>query len=120
MIAEHSGLHGTSVFPLLDPQKAQGLQDLTSLLYQLGFSPREVGKALLVLPELAEMSTATMGLRILRCKALGMDGGHITRLITTAPVVLLWEDECAHPSHFPRWYLLQVSLSELSEACIKT
>jgi mTERF len=98
MITEHCRLHGTSVFPLLDPRKEQGLRALTSLLYQLGFSPTEVGKALLVLPELAEMSTATMGLRVLRCKALGMDGGQITRLISTAPVVMFWEDECAHPS----------------------
>lgn len=98
LLTEHNRIHGTEVFALLDPEKAEGLRDLTSLLYQLGFSPREVGNALTQLPQLAGMSTATMGLRILRCKALGMDGGQIIRLVCTAPVTMMWEDECTPPA----------------------
>lgn len=97
LLTEHSRIRGNEVFPLLDPEKAEGLESLTALLYQLGFSPREVGIALTQLPQLADMSTATMGLRILRCKALGMDGGQIIRLVSTAPVTMMWEDECMCP-----------------------
>lgn len=98
LLTEHSRIHGGGMFPLLDPAKASGLRELTSLLYQLGFSPREVGNALKELPQLAEMSTATMGLRVLRCKAIGMHGAQIIRLISAAPVTMMWEDECAQPS----------------------
>jgi hypothetical protein len=114
MITEHNRLHRTSVFPLLDHEKQQGLRDVASLLYQLGLSPREVGKSLLLLPEVAEMSTAALGLRVLRCKALGMNGGHIAHLISTAPVVLLWEDECAHPHATSI-----LKSASITEACVK-
>lgn len=97
LIGEDKRLLRGGIFPLIDPERAEGLQELIMLLYHLGFSPREVGEALQGLPQLADMSTATMGLRVLRCKAIGMDRGNIIRLIRHAPVCLAWEDECMPP-----------------------
>ena len=95
LMSDYEQAHGGAVLPLLDPEKAQGLQELVSLLYELSFSCREVGEAVQALPQLANMSAGTMGMRVLRCKALGMDRAQIVRLVSVAPVVMMWEDECA-------------------------
>jgi mTERF len=96
LITEHFLIHGT-LTPLLDPTKASAMQELCSFLYQLGFSPREIGEAFQRLPQLTEMSSGTLGLRVLRCKSIGMETPHIVQLFSAAPVLATWGDECMDP-----------------------
>lgn len=73
-----------------------GVRDGCDMLQELGMTLEGV-------PEVAQVSTAQMGLRMLRAKALGMPQRDVLLLLYRVPVVFLWDDECAPlcPAHHP-------------------
>lgn len=54
-------------------------------------------KVLDLVPEVAQVSTGQMGMRMLQAKALGMQQRQLLRLLADVPVSFLWEDYCAPP-----------------------
>lgn len=82
--------------PLVTPANYTYHTIITIITSHPPYAVQELGMTLEGVPEVAQVSTAQMGLRMLRAKALGMPQRDVLLLLYRVPVVFLWDDECAH------------------------